>query len=195
MCKAISFKKELIRKSIHLTTSIIPIAYYTLFEREQILVLCISIFVLFLTGDILRIYVTQMKQFYENIFGRLLRDNETGKSLNGATLLFLGFVMSVLLFDKNIAIMSMLFLSISDSIAALIGKSIGKHKIFNKTMEGTIGFFLSAAIISTIFFHNVIAGLLIALSVAIIELIPTKINDNILIPLVSGVFFTIADKV
>jgi len=195
MQKGISLKKEIARKSIHFTTSILPFAYFSLAQKEQILVLSISLFVLFLIGDILRIYVTQMKQIYEKIFGSLLRENESGKNLNGATLLFLGFSVSIVLFEKNIAIIAMLFLAISDSVAAIVGKRFGKHRIFSKTFEGALGFFASAFIISLIFYDRIIFSLLIALIMAIIELVPLKINDNIVIPIATGLLFTLANTV
>ncbi|KAA3617492.1 MAG: phosphatidate cytidylyltransferase [Calditrichaeota bacterium] len=192
MQNEISPKTELARKFIHISTSIIPLVYYYMATKEQILVLCISLFLIFLVGDVLRIYVTKLRQIYEKVFGMLLRKNETGKTLNGATLLFLGFLLAVVLFEKNIAVVSMLFLSVSDTLAAVAGKLFGKYKIFNKTIEGTAAFFLSAFIISLFFYDKPILGFGVALATAIIELVPLKINDNITIPLISGLLFTIA---
>ena len=126
MPAGISLKNELIRKSIHISTVIIPIIYYYHLDREQMSFLCISLFILLLIGDILRIYITLLTQIYEKILGKLLRSEETGKRLNGATLLFLGFSISVLFFEKEIAIISMMILALSDSIAAIVGKSYGK---------------------------------------------------------------------
>jgi dolichol kinase len=195
MQKEISVKRELVRKSIHIITSIIPLVYYYYNQKDQILILCVSLFILFLTGDLLRVYVIKMKQIYEKVFGKLLREKESGKGLNGATLLFLGFSITILLFERNIAIVAMLFLSISDTVAAIIGKSFGRIKIFNKTFEGALAFFVSAFIISLIFYDRVILGLLIAIIMAIIELAPIKINDNITIPLATGILFTLANNV
>lgn len=195
MQKGISLKEELLRKSIHITTSVIPLIYYYHASKEQILVLCLGFFSLFLIGDILRIYVTQIQQIYEKIFGNLLREHESGKNLNGATLLFLGLSISILLFEKNIAVVAMLFLTISDSAAAIIGKIFGRHYISHKTFEGAFAFFASASIISLIFYEKVIFGLLIAVIMAIVELAPIKINDNIIIPIISGLLLTLANIV
>ena len=117
MQQDMNIKQELIRKSIHIATSVIPIFYLFILNREQIIILCISLFIFFLTADISRIVIPGLKQIYEKIFGPILRTVEKGKKLNGATLLFLGFMISVILFEKQIAIASMFLLSLSDSLA------------------------------------------------------------------------------
>ncbi len=195
MQNGISLKRELTRKIIHLITSLIPLAYFYYSSEEQILVLCISLFILFLVGDILRIYVIQLRQIYEKIFGKLLREHETEKSLNGATLLFLGFTLAILLYEKNIAVIAMLLLSVSDSLAAIVGKSFGNHRFFNKTLEGSLAFFISAFIIILFFYDKIFLGLITALTMAIVELVPNKINDNIVIPIMAGLLLSLANKV
>jgi len=186
----ISLKKELIRKSIHIATAIIPALYILSREKEQILIICISLFILFLTGDILRIYVRQLRQIYEKVFGTLLRAEESGKKLNGATLLLAGYSLAVIFFETDIAAASMLFLAFADSMAAIIGKTFGKRMIFNKTLEGSLAFFITAGIISVLIFDNKIVSIGIAGLVTILELIPVKINDNLSIPVISGTLFS-----
>jgi dolichol kinase len=191
MQKEITLKKELIRKSIHLMTSAVPLAYFYYLNKEQILALSISLFILFLIGDILRINVTELKQIYEKIFGSLLRENESGKKLNGATLLLLGFSLAFFLFDKNIAIIATLFLTVSDSSAAIFGKKFGTHNLWDKSVEGAVAFFLTAFIVCLIFYDHFVISFIIAFIMAIIESAPIKINDNLTIPLVSGGLFTL----
>jgi dolichol kinase len=60
------------------------------------------------------------------------------------------------LFGKEVATIALTVMLISDSAAALIGRSIGKVKIYeNKTLEGTLAFFCTAIIINLLFFvHN-----------------------------------------
>ena len=134
-------RNEVFRKAIHLLTAILPVIYFLYLDREQMSFLCISLFILFLLGDILRIYVTVLRQIYEKIFGKLLRADERENKLNGATFLFLGFSVAVILFEKEVAVISMLILALSDSLAALFGMQFGKKKGHGKTIHGSIAFF------------------------------------------------------
>lgn len=183
-------RSELIRKTIHLFTVVIPIIYLYYFNREQMSVICISLFILFLLGDILRIYITQLRQFYEKILGKLLRPDERGKKLNGATLLLLGFLLVTILFEKEIAIISMLILAVSDSLAALVGLSIGKIKWYGKTLEGSLTFFIVSFLIMSYFTDKTEINFFGAALLTIVELASGKLNDNLTIPIVSGLFFT-----
>jgi glycerol-3-phosphate acyltransferase PlsY len=85
----------------------------------------------------------------------------------------------------------MLILVISDSLAALIGKSIGKIKIGDKTLEGTLAFVISATAIAYVIQGNFLESLFVAVCVGVLEVLPLDINDNITIPLWSGVLFNI----
>jgi len=185
-------QNELIRKAIHLLTAVIPLFYLYYLEWEQMSVLCISLFVLFLLGDILRIYVTHLTQIYEKIFGKLLRPAEKGKKLNGATLLLLGYAIVTVLFDKQIAVIAMLILAVSDSMAAIIGIKFGRKKWFGKTMEGSLIFFIITFFIAGIFSANIGVNILGAALITSVELFSGKLNDNLTIPIVSALFFMLA---
>jgi dolichol kinase len=185
-------QNELIRKAIHLLTATLPLIYFFYLDREQMSLLCISLFVLFLVCDLGRIYVTLLRQIYEKIFGKLLRDDEKGNKLNGATFLLLGFLVSVILFEKNIAIISMLILALSDSLAAIFGMQFGKNKWHGKTLQGSSAFFITTFLISSFFNDNTGINILGAALITFVELISGKLNDNVTIPVVSGLFFTLA---
>jgi len=185
-------QSELIRKTIHLVTAVIPLMYLFYLDREQMSVFCISLFILFLLGDTLRIYVTHLTQIYEKIFGKLLRSAEKGKKLNGATLLLLGFSVATILFEKEIAILAMLILAVSDSLAAIIGMKFGRREWFGKTMEGSLAFFITTFFITGFFSDNI--GIITSGAALItgVELFSGKLNDNLTIPVISGLFFTVA---
>lgn len=191
MSADLSAKNEFIRKLIHISTVIIPLSYFYYLEKRQASILCIGIFLIFFFADLFRIFVTQMKQIYENILGKLLRLGETGKKLNGATLLFLGYALTTLIFEKEIAVISMMILALADSSAAIIGKSYGKKKIFNKTIEGTVAFFIVTFLVSIFFYDNIGAIILAAILISVFELFSGKLNDNISIPIFSGIIFTL----
>lgn len=123
----------------------------------------------------------------ENMSKTFGRKNEDG---NGSIYMFLGIILVSILFTKNIAILSIIVLSISDSISTLIGKFLGKIKIYKKkTLEGTLSFFVSGFLIIFLSTQNFIISFFASITSALIELF-TPIDDNLIIP--SSCAFVIA---
>tara|TARA_Y100000031_G_scaffold120222_1_gene134186 strand:+ start:168 stop:554 length:387 start_codon:yes stop_codon:yes gene_type:complete len=122
----------------------------------------------------------------------MLRKHELEGKLTGATWAFIGGTISVFLFEKDIAVLALLFMSVGDTVAALIGQQYGKIKIGEKTIEGFAGGLVSCIFISIFFpsviWINSIAGSLIA---SLIELSPIPVDDNLMIPLISGGMMTL----
>jgi len=89
---------------------------------------------------------------------------------------------------------------ICDTAAAIIGKSFGKHFIKNKTFEGSAAFLLSGfiVILLTPKITNAISeyyiGFLAILLTTLVELIPLRFDDNIIIPVFFGLVYTGAMK-
>lgn len=188
----LSIGREIQRKTIHLTTSFLPIAYYYLsVSREQILFICVFITIGFLIADLLRMFSKAIEKYFKKIFSKLLREPEIKNQLTGATYLFIGLTLSVILFPRHIAVPAMLFLTLADPFAAIIGKIYDLKKIFNKSLGGFIAFFTMATIVVLLFTNLRVYGILIAFLAAIVEILPLKINDNLTVPIVSGYLFMI----
>ena len=167
--------------------------------------MAVSVIVFLMIGmDILRKISSKFDEFYKKILKIVLRKREftpTAHLFTGGTFLVIGDLFSVILFHKYIAIMAMFIVRFGDSLAALIGKYFGKIKVGSKTLEGTFTFFLVSTII-VFFFPKVTLSqfeLSIAFSSAIIvsifEILPLKIDDNLLIPLVFGGIYTLLLKI
>ena len=187
MQDTLGIKKELERKLIHLSTSIIPIMYFFInADREQIIFLCVFISIGFLAVDLLRFLSGFAEKHFLRIFSKLLRTAEYKTDLTGATYLFIGLSISVILFPREVAIPAMLFLTIADPFAAVAGKTMGLKRIFNKSLGGFIAFFMTASLISLVFTSLGLLGVVIAFLTAIVEIVPIKINDNLSIPIFSG---------
>ena len=186
-----NFKNEFYRKIIHLSSSLIPTSIY-LYGKKTVLPFIIFISLLFITIDILRIYNQNIKKIYNNFFSNVTRRNENNK-LSGASWVFLGSSLSLLLFDEYTCIISLLVLSISDSIAAIIGIKYGKTKLFNKSLEGSSAFLFSSTIIILILSQkSLFTSYAAIITTTIVELFSNDIiNDNISIPLVCGTILTL----
>ncbi len=187
MIDRLSIGKEIQRKSIHLITTLIPLAYiYIIPKKEHIFLFCVFMATGFLSADLLRMYWKKAEKYFFKIFSSLLREREFKNQLTGATYLFIGLTLSVVLFRKEIAIPVMLFLTIADPIAAIAGKLIPVKEIFRKSLGGFLGFLICAIIIVTMAFGFTYFGLIVATITALVEIIPLKINDNLTIPVISG---------
>jgi len=178
---------EIRRKIVHLTTLVIPIGY--IFTSEEIvLIFLIPLFLGLLLVDLLRHYHSGLASLFRKyFFGRVLREEEK-PTLMGSTYFIFSSLLTILLFPKSIAIACLLILTISDTCAALVGKGIGKISIFEKTLEGSIAFFLSSLLIVWVYPNlERFSGSLAALGATLVEIIPIKLDDNLTIPLVTGV--------
>jgi phytol kinase len=199
----ISLKNELIRKSIHLSSSIIPISYYFFSRDIEIIILLIISFLLVLT-DLLRMKSESFRNFYLTIMKPILRGHEivNNKSLfTGGTYIVLAFLFCVIIFPKPIAITSMFVVIFCDSFAAIIGKHMGKNFISSKTIEGALAFFICGVIIIlltpkiTDSVMEYYLGFIAIFFSTIFELAPIKIDDNISTPIFFGFVYLILIKV
>ena len=118
----------------------------------------------------------------------MLRSHELAGKLTGASYVFIGAFISVIIFPKEIAILALLFTAIGDTAAALYGRKFGKIKIWTKTLEGSIVGLIACFTIA-LFFPQIpiIIKFSGAFAAMFIELLPIKIDDNLRIPLFSGV--------
>ena len=183
---------ELIRKAIHLSSSIIPLSYWFLADRTLTLQIVILLSLGFLTADYLRLKSAVIEKVFLQVFGSALRPHEQ-KNLTGATYVFTGSVVAIFLFPKEIAVPALLILSISDTLAALIGIPFGKHKFLKKSLEGSTAFFISTTIILSLFFPaGIVINIIIAAIVTLAEAYPMNLDDNFLIPILSGYLLSIA---
>lgn len=128
----------------------------------------------------------EFEEFIENGFKEYERPNTL--PFKGAIEFFFGCFLATLFFQPFIAIAAIAVLSISDAMSALIGNYFGKHKISfnkNKSLEGSLAFFLTTIFILMFFLNNPIKILIVSIFATCAELFP-KIDDNLTIPIAVG---------
>lgn len=186
-----SYGIEVARKAIHLCSLSIPIVYYFV-SKATALTILIPIAVLFGVSDIARLLHPPFGRLYEKYFGFLLRSherNDRGRRLNGATYVLLSAALCIWLFPKVIVITAFTILIVSDSFAALIGRKFGKHRFMGKSFEGSSAFFLSALVVVAVapkinyLPGEYLIGIVAAILGAIVEAMPSIIDDNLTIPI------------
>ncbi|MBD3273698.1 MAG: hypothetical protein GF372_00205 [Candidatus Marinimicrobia bacterium] len=181
-----TYRQELGRKAIHLGSAVFPISYWFL-PKDLFLPVMIVLTTITITVDYFRHKVDWLNRAFDAVFGKVLRENED-ETLTGGSSVMLSQILIVALFPKPVAIAALLTLSIGDSAAALVGKAIGKNKLFqDKTFEGGLAFFVGSSIVASLVPGiPVYAAIVASLVAAIVEVYVNILDDNLLIPLASG---------
>ena len=182
----ISLVGEIFRKLIHLGAISIPLAYYFL-TKEVVLSVLYGALLISLFIDYIRIYGgNKGRKFISRYLGIMIRPHEK-KNFVGATYILTGSILTILFFDKPIAITAISYIVIGDTAGSIIGRLWGKVRFRNKSLEGSISFFMACSIIALIIpgiqFWVKIAG---ALTATIVEAITLHIDDNLIVPVTSG---------
>ncbi len=155
--------------------------------------------VTFITIDLLRLRRNPFRHFFIVLFGSQLRRREFN-SLTGGSYLLLASLVSLIIFrtQPGVFVAAVSFLILGDTAAALVGLSFGRIRILRKTLEGTL-----ACLVVCLFVAWVVSrlkgldlplgvGILGAITASAVEAMPVEVNDNVVVPLVSGAVMMIA---
>ncbi|MEO0224478.1 MAG: hypothetical protein ABIL76_05240 [candidate division WOR-3 bacterium] len=140
-----------------------------------------------LTIDVLKLKNRNFRKIFLSIFGSILKKNEIS-DWTGATYLAISYALINVLFEKEIVIFSLIVLAICDPIAAIFGTYIRPNiRIYKKSINGLIGFYISGIIISLLLFENIslFSKILAVLISGIVEVF-TPIDDNLSVPLTTA---------
>lgn len=200
----ISYTNELLRKAIHLSSLSIPIIY-GMFGKQIIFRLIFIATIVSVVLDVMSHKIPSFRALYLKLFGSLLRAHETRDDrmlLNGASWVLIAAFLCILILPQSIAITAFSILIVSDTAAALVGRKLGKHRFFDKSVEGTTAFIVSAigvvlAVWSILGLDSsfVVAGILGSIIGGITEAasIRLKMDDNLSIPLSVGLTMWLSD--
>jgi len=113
----------------------------------------------------------------------------------GQTAYLIAVILVIVFFSKTIAIYSLVFTIFGDAASGVIGKRFGKIRFWKeKSIAGTISFFVSAFIIGIIlnFLPSLQIGWLKILEgsafSAFIEFLPLPVDDNLSVPILTAIF-------
>ncbi len=178
--------RELRRKSIHLLGLILPILY--VFTTRHTATIAVGALLAIALGvELLKVLLPAFRAMFIRIFSPILRSQEQRGGLTGATYYLIGSFLCILLFDKTLAIVCLCFLTLGDLFAALIGKQWGRIKLFSrKSLEGSLACFIVCTAVALLIGLHPIVAIVGALVATLIELLPTGVDDNVTIPLISG---------
>lgn len=181
---------EFFRKLIHIFSVVIPLSYFFYIKDKVLMIIILFI----LTSIALSIEYARRDQknnighFFQKYFKSILRSNEEKGYFTGATWMLIGFTATVLIFENDVAVLALLFLSIGDSCAGIVGRVLPLGKVWNKSIFGSFaglivciifGFIINTTLPFEVIFFGAISGMFI-------ELMPLKMDDNFSIPIFSG---------
>jgi dolichol kinase len=178
------------RKFYHLAGGLGLLFFYYILGRDRALLFYAVLFVVVLALDLMRLKMPAVNRFVLTKFPSFIRTSEEHK-LTGTASYVLGIGSTLYLYRTDLATLAICFLIFGDVAATTIGERYGKTKIGDKSLEGSIAFvvaavstgFLLSLMGISVMFGLILAGAIIAAGV---ELLPLPVNDNLLIPLVSG---------
>lgn len=186
------------RKLYHLLGGLLLLSLYPVLGRERALLFYGVFFAAALLFDLLRLTIPSVNDFVYTHFSGLIRKNERSK-LTGTPAYILGIGVSLYFYRTDIAAAAICFLACGDVAATTVGERFGRTKIGDKSLEGTGGF-IAATVVAGIVLY--LSGLgpspdvmaIGALVAAGVELLTLPVNDNLVIPLVSGGVMTLVQR-
>lgn len=192
----ISYNEEAIRKAVHAFSIIIPLFYFFA-PRGITLLILMPAFVTAIILDLARMTENPIwTKFGVHLFGKMIRPKEK-EGFTGSSYILTTDFLAILMFDKPVAVCAMAFIALGDATAAMVGRRWGRHKFGNKSFEGSSGFFVAAAICAILLhlvYHDsfpLIVGLAGALLATFVEALSTRSDDNLTVPIISGLFMQI----
>lgn len=198
-----AFIEEALRKTIHIGSIAFPIATVFIFycypeNGKMYMVSGLALLaVLMVIIDLLKTRHRPFKNFFYTLFGKVLRDKEIEGGMTASTVLVAAAAVTIFIFREPVAVSALVFLSLGDSAAALIGKNYGRIKLIGKrTLEGSLASLCTCLIAGLVllwaspllgWYLTPIALLAGSIAATLAELFELPLDDNFRIPIIAGV--------
>ncbi len=196
--RQISFGQELWRKGTHMFALVIPGGYYLLgLDKTERLSVMIPITAAVILGDISRLRQWGIwRNGLEKLFGRMVRPHEQKGDFTGAVYILTTVCFTVAMFAKPVAVAAIAFIIVGDTFAALVGRKFGRHRFFNgKSLEGSAACLVGTLIVAFLAPELALPVAVIgAVTAAVVEALPLGIDDNVTVPILSGLVMTLAAR-
>ena len=155
-------------------------------DREVMIIITGSLTGVAVALEIGRWRLPALNGWFQARFAVLMKQSESSQVL-GSTYMAAASLIVFLFFDKELAILALLYIAVGDPLAGVVGKRYGRVKIGSKSVEGTLAFAVGAGAVGC----GMIAGGLdvpywVALGGAglgaLVELFPSPLDDNLTVP-------------
>lgn len=180
---------EIGRKVMHLTILVALIIFYAIKNHAGQQAALLFLVALLFISLILEYFRLDLK-IKIPVFNKLIRQKEEYR-VHGAVLFLSSTIITLAVFDTAIALAALLMTAFGDMLATIAGKKYGTTMLFrNKTLVGfatelTTNLILSV-IISLFFSINIYILIVMAFAATITETMIDELDDNLVVPIVSG---------
>ncbi len=174
---------------------VFPIVYY--FSPNKIIV---EMLLLYLLGIMTTL---EVMRYISPSLWRTIAEHSKGilkvrqGMITGTTALLISNIIVIAFFNKQVAIVSLVYMLFGDTASAVIGTKYGKVKIGDKSLEGSLAFFITTMVIALIFSQwtgihiHLIILIFGAIAATITEALPIEINDNLTVALAAAIVMQI----
>ncbi|ORZ08950.1 hypothetical protein BCR42DRAFT_424341 [Absidia repens] len=109
---------------------------------------------LVLTGEFLRFQFDWFNVLYCKVLGPLMRQSEVSTRFNGVVYYLAGCIIVLYLFPRDIAALSIIYLSWTDPTASICGRLWGQYtpRCGNKSLAGSMGAWITGSLVTFYFF-------------------------------------------
>ncbi len=175
--------------------AILFIIFYVFYSQITTLQFIGIVALFFIAFDIYRFMSKQANELIATKVKALLRKTEF-KKFSSMTIFLVAMFITILLFQKDVAIIASTFLIFGDSFSKLFGLAFGRHKILDKTLEGTLAYAGSVLIMGYFLYTSLEISLIVlilgGISAPLVEMFSMNVNDNLTVPLITGSIMTVA---
>lgn len=179
---------QIYRKLWHLSFLWAPVLYYYFLTRSQAILLSAAFLLFFVLLDLVRLNWKRGNEIAFRLFPFLLREQER-KTFNTSIYFALSCLLCAFFFEKRVAVLAIALLCVGDPVAAIVGTRYGTVRILNKSLQGSLACFVVCLLVARLLFGWTIA-FWAALTATFFELVSSRLNDNLSIPLFSGLMVT-----
>ncbi|KAG0168322.1 hypothetical protein DFQ28_004991 [Apophysomyces sp. BC1034] len=202
---------EIPRKLFHYSIGFIVYYLYTHgYDTSDIYPVLTVFLCLVLTGELFRFSMDWFNVLYCRVLGPLMRKTEVASRLNGVVYYLAGCVIVLYAFPKDIASLSIIYLSWTDPTASICGRLWGQYtpRYGNKSLAGSLGAVIVGTLVTYAFFgpcgsdapsyshdgpnlvlFSIYGGIVAGVSEAMGDSV--GLDDNLTIPVLSAIFLWI----
>ena len=184
-------RSETLRQAIHIGSFSVPFICIYLLESYLVSLLILLVTLLYITSEAARLQGINFPVL-STITWKAATKPELYEFATAPISFALGIILSLILFPAPTSYASIAVLTLGDGLATIFGRKFGSVPFpFNKgkNVEGSISGFLFASVGAMVFVDPVKALTAAAVGM-LVECLPLPANDNLTVPLASGLVLT-----